>query len=168
MAYLALLAAITQVRRIAENRSDSIVMVKKCHYDQGWHCCWAGILTLMFMHVFSLSKQVQREAEWQHWHSVYWKKKKHIDFQLRVYLLMSHLSFGKSAWNLFNYQLQIDKILGVVYCNPILLSLISSTLLLVACLLRIGHGGVPQIPAIQCSFRETAAGTRRVISKMRP
>lgn len=35
MAYLALLAAITQVRRIAENRSDSIVMVKKCHYDQG-------------------------------------------------------------------------------------------------------------------------------------
>lgn len=33
MASLAQPAAITQVRRIGENRSDGVVMVKKCHFD---------------------------------------------------------------------------------------------------------------------------------------
>lgn len=53
MASLTLLAAITQVRRIAENRSDSIVMVKKWYYDEGQGGCWGGLAQSVQAHVLS-------------------------------------------------------------------------------------------------------------------
>lgn len=103
MASLALLAAITQVRRIAENRSDSIVMVGKknaimikgraaavAYRGEGW-----GVSTHVRARVFSSLTQVEKEALT---FLSDWKKPSGLRRPGFVFIsLMSHVSFSESA-----------------------------------------------------------------------